>query len=278
MDSLTELWTQIVEALGSATSDALPPLVAGLLLLLVGWLAALLGKAIVSGVLRRLGLDRLAERTGVARALEQLGMDPSASRLLGRIVYWLILLLFVLAAVNRLGMKGVDEALMVFVGYLPSVLAAGLILFLGAVLARFVGDAVGTFATQAGVTGGRLMGQAMRYTLLSLAVILAMDQLRLRVGFLVTIVVIVVGAVALATGLAFGLGSRGLAHSIMAGLHAREAFAEGQRLRVRGHTGRLVSINAVKAVLETESGLVSIPNTVMVEEEVTVLPEAGPVP
>jgi len=278
MDSLSELWRQIVEGLGSATSNALPPLVAGLLLLLVGWLAALLGRAIVSGLLRRLGLDRLAGKVGVDRALEQLGMDPSASRLLGRIVYWLVLLLFVLAAVNRLGMQGVDEALTVFIGYLPSVLAAGLILFLGAVLARFVGDAVGTFSIQAGVASGRLVGQVVRYALLGLAVILAMDQLKLRVDFLVSIVVVLVAAVALATGLAFGLGSRGLAHSIMAGFHVREAYSEGQWLKVRNHTGRLVSIDAVQTVLETEEGLVSIPNTVLVEEEVTVLPEAGLVP
>jgi small-conductance mechanosensitive channel len=278
MDALSDIWTQIVEGLGSATSNALPPLVAGLLLLVLGWLAALLARAIVSALLRRLGVDRLAGRVGVDRALEQFGLDPSASRLLGRIVYWLILLLFVLAAVNRLGMEGVDEALRVFIGYLPSVLAAALILFLGVVLARFVGDAVGTFALQTGVASGRLLGQVVRWTLISLAVILAMDQLKLQVGFLISIMIILVGAVALATGLAFGLGSRGLAHSIMAGLHAREAFTQGQRLRVRNHTGRLVSVDAVQTVLETDEGLISIPNTVLVEEEVTILPEAGPVP
>ena len=113
MDALSDIWNQIVEGLGSATSNALPPLVAGLLLLVVGWLAALLGRAIVSALLRRLGVDRLAGKIGVQATLEQFGLDPSASRLLGRIVYWLILLLFVLAAVNRLGMEGVDEALRV---------------------------------------------------------------------------------------------------------------------------------------------------------------------
>lgn len=278
MDALSDLWAQIVEGLESATSNALPPLVAGLLLLLVGWLAALLGKGIVSGLLRRLGLDRLAEKLGIDRTLEQLGLDPSASRLLGRVVYWLILLLFILAAVNRLGMEGVDAALTAFIAYLPSVVAAALILFLGAVLARFVGEAVSTFSIQAGISGGRLVGQVTRYALLSLAVILAMDQLNLQVGFLMAIVVVVIGAVALASGLAFGLGSRSLAHSIMAGLHAREAFAKGQWLKVGSHTGRLVSIDAVQAVLETEEGLVSIPNTVLVEEEVIILPEAGQIP
>lgn len=271
MPSLTELWTQIVEQFQSVTASALPPLAAALLLLLVGWLLALLGRAIVSGLLRRVGLDRLAERLGIEQALSQLGIETSISRILGRIVYWFILLIFILAATNRLGLVGVTEALRVFIGYLPSVLAAALILFLGVVLGRFLGNAVGTFAEQAGVSGGRVLGQAIRFFVIALAVILAMEQLNLETRLLSTIAVIVIGAVALAMGLAFGLGSRGLAHSIMAGFHAREAFKPGQRLAIRDYTGQLVRINAAQVVLETEAGYVSLPNTALLEEEVLVL-------
>lgn len=271
MPSLTELWTQIVEQFQSVTASALPPVLAALLLLLVGWLLALLGRAIVSGLLRRVGLDRLAERLGAEQALSQLGIERPVSSILGRVAYWFILLIFVLAAANRLGLVGVTEALRIFIGYLPSVLAASLILFLGLVLGRFLGNAVGTFAEQAGVSGGRVLGETVRFSVIALTVILAMEQLRLETRLLSTIVLIVVAAVALAMGLAFGLGSRGLAHSIMAGFHAREAFKPGQRLAVRNHTGQLVQINAAQAVLETEDGYVSLPNTVLLEEEVVVL-------
>ena len=271
MPSLTELWTEIVEQFQSVTASALPPLAAALLLLLVGWLLALLGRAIVSGVLRRVGLDRLAERLGIDQALSQLGIEASISGVLGRVAYWFILLVFVLAAANRLGLVGVTEALRIFIGYLPSVLAAALILFLGVVLGRFLGNAVGTFAEQAGVSGGRVLGQAVRFFVIALTAILAMEQLNLETRLLSTIAVIVVGALALSMGLAFGLGSRDLARSIMAGFHAREAFKPGQRLAIRDHTGQLVRINAAQAVLQIEDGYVSLPNTALLEEEVLVL-------
>ncbi|MGD2041913.1 MAG: mechanosensitive ion channel [Anaerolineae bacterium] len=273
MSPLTELWTQIVEQFQSVTASALPPVAAALLLLLAGWLFALLGRAVVSGLLRRVGLDRLAERLGADRALNQLGIEMTVSSILGRVIYWFILLIFVLAAANRLGLVGVTEALRIFIGYLPSVLAAALILFLGVVLGRFLGNAVGTFAEQAGVSGGRVLGQAVRFFVIALTVILAMEQLNLETQLLSTIAVIAIGAVALAMGLAFGLGSRDLARSIMAGFHAREAFQVGQRLTVRHHTGQLVRINAAQAVLETEDGYVSLPNTVLLEEEILVLDE-----
>jgi small-conductance mechanosensitive channel len=271
MPSLTELWTQIVAQFQSVTASALPPVLAALLLLLVGWLLALLGRAIVSGLLRRVGLDRLAQRLGTDQALTQLGIETSVSSILGRVAYWFILLIFVLAAANRLGLVGVTEALRIFIGYLPSVLAASLILFLGLVLGRFLGNAVGTFAEQAGVSGGRVLGETVRFSVIALTVILAMEQLKLETRLLSTFALIVIAAVALAMGLAFGLGSRGLAQSIMAGFHAREAFKPGQRLAVRSYTGQLLQINAAQAVLETEDGYVSLPNTVLLEEEVLVL-------
>jgi small-conductance mechanosensitive channel len=273
MPSLEELWTQIVEQFQEVTASALPPVVGALILLLAGWLLAILGRAIVAGLLRRVGLDRLAERLGADRALSQLSIESPVSSILGRVIYWFILLIFVLAAANRLGLVGVTEALRIFIGYLPSVLAAALLLFLGVVLGRFLGNAVGTFAEQAGVSGGQVLGQAVRFFVIALTVILAMEQLNLETRLLTTLAVIVIGAVALAMGLAFGLGSRSLARSIMAGFHAREAFRPGQRLTIRDHTGQLVRINAAQAVLETEDGHVSLPNTALLEEEVLVLDE-----
>lgn len=273
MSALTELWTQIVEQFQLVAASALPLVAAALLLLLVGWLLALLGRAIISGLLRRLGLDRLAGQLGIDQGLRQMGIEAPASSILGHVAYWIILLIFVLAAANRLGLVGVTEALRVFIAYLPSVLAAALILFLGVVLGRFLGNAVGTFAEQAGVSGGRVLGQAVRFFVIALTVILAMAQLHLDIRLLNTIAVIVVGGVALTLGLAFGLGSRDLAQSIMAGFHAREAFKPGQRLAIRDYTGKLVRINAAQAVLQIEGGYVSLPNTALLEEEVLVLDE-----
>ena len=57
----------------------------------------------------------------------------------------------------------------------------------------------------------------------------------------------------------------------MAGLHAREAFSEGQQVDVQGHAGRLVSIGPVKAVIDTGTGLVSLPNAILTDEAVTVI-------
>jgi small-conductance mechanosensitive channel len=266
-----QFWMNLWEETLVAFIVWLPNLLGALALLLIGWLVARLVQFIIGGVLRRLRLDLLTERVGISRLLSNAGLEPSVSNLLARLAYWLILFVFVLAAAESLGLIGVAETLNKFVSYLPNVLAAALILLLGSLIAHVIGDALGQMTAQAGVAAGPALGQVVRYTLLAFAIILALDQLGIETGLLTIAASSLVIATALALALAFGFGSRDLARNIMAGFHAKEAFEEGQQLRVRGHSGQLVSIGTVKSEIKTENGLVSLPNSALIEEEVTVL-------
>lgn len=266
----SEFWTQTIDIVQSNIAGWLPGLLAAIILLIVGWLVALLCRVIVSGLLRRLGLDRLAERTGISRSLADMNLGSSFASLLGRVVYWLILLIFIMAAIASLGLDIVTEVLSAFVGYIPNVIAAALILLLGGIIARLVGDTLGAFAIQSGISNGPLLGLVVRYTLLTIAVILALEQLNLKTSLLNVILVVLIAAFSLALALAFGLGNRELARHIMAGFHVKELFSPGQRLTVRNHTGRLVSIGAATSILETETGRISIPNDILLNEEVLI--------
>lgn len=271
-----EFWTEHMrEMLFTDVMRWLPMLGAALVLLVFGWLAARLAQFVVAGILKRVGLDRLGEKAGGARLLQDLGMDSSVSRLLARLVYWLVLLVFVLAAAESLGLQGMSATLQGVVDYLPNVLAAMLILLLGGLIARLVGNTLGALADRSGIRGGLALGQATRYIILVFVVVLALEQLGVETALLVSFATVLVTALMLALAVAFGWGSRELARSIMAGFHLREVFVVGQILEVRGHRGRLTAIGPVKAMLETEKGRVSLPNYVFTEEEVVILPDEG---
>lgn len=266
-----QFWTNLWEETLGTVFMWLPNLLGALVLLLAGWLIARLVQFIIGGLLRRLRLDALTERVGISRLLSNAGLDPSAANLMARLAYWLILFVFVLAAAESLGLIGVTEILNRLVGYLPNVLAAALILLLGSLVAQVFGDALGKMTSEAGVTAGAALGQIVRYTLLVFAIILALGQLGIQTNLLTIAASALVIATALALALAFGFGSRDLARNIMAGYHARESFEEGQQLSLRGHSGQLTSIGTVKSTLKTRKGLVSLPNFVLTEEEVTIL-------
>ena len=88
-------WTETITELQSSLASWLPAVLGALLLLLIGWVIARLGQALIGRLLRRLGLDRLADRTGIARGLTTIGVQSTLSFLLARITYWLILIFFI---------------------------------------------------------------------------------------------------------------------------------------------------------------------------------------
>jgi small-conductance mechanosensitive channel len=266
-------WTGLLGRLAEDIADWMPNVAGALALLLAGWVAARLAQAFLGGLLRRLGFDRLAHRAGAGDVLKGAGLESSVSGLIARVVYWIVLLAFILAAARNMGLSGVAATMEGIVAYLPKVLAAGLILMIGGLIARIVGEAVGALAANSGAQSGPALGQATRYVLLIFAAILALDQLGVQTPLLTAAAIAVIGATALGLAMAFGLGSRELARNIMAGFHAKDEFTPGQNLNVRNHTGRLVAIGTVKSVIETESGRVSLPNSVLTDEEVTIAPD-----
>ncbi len=263
-------WAELLKRIATDIMAWLPALAGALALLLLGWVVARLVQAFLGGLLRRLGLDRLAQRSGASQTLAGWGVDSSVANLLARIVFWIVFLLFVLAASESLGLRGLAGTMSALVAYLPKVIAACFILLLGGLIARLVGDGVGAVAVQSGVGAGPLVGQIVRYVLLVFIVILAMDQLGVSTQLLATATIVVLAAALLALGVALGLGSREVAHDLMAGFHAKDEFTVGQHMTVRSHSGRLVSIGPLKSLIETRDGLVSLPNRVLTEEEILI--------
>lgn len=266
-------WNDTISQIQDSLSTWLPALLSAILLLIVGWIVARLGQAVVVRLLRRLGLDRLAERTNIDHALNGVGIQSTLSWLLARVTYWLILIFFILLALGALGLTDVvTSAINSLFAFLPRFVVAMAIFLIGAFIARVVGDAISAITTQSNVPSGRALGQAVRYSILLIVAILALDELGVQTTILTTIVIVTIAAVALGLALAFGLGNRSLALSIMAGFHAREEFSLGQVLSVGEYTGRLVQIGATKTLLETDAGPVSIPNTVLLNEVVRLRP------
>jgi hypothetical protein len=269
-----QFWTDALQRLTQGIMEWLPDLVAGIVLIAAGWMIAHICRAILAGGLKRIGVDRLAQRLGIDEGLKKSGIESPLAELLARVAYWIIFLLFIMAAVEVLGLRGVTDTLGILVAYLPRVLAAALILLLGVLTARIVGNALGALALQSGIRGGAVLGQVTRYVLLAFVLILAMEQLGIETTLLINTASTLVAAAALALAVAFGWGSRELARNIMAGFHAREEFIVGQLLSLRGYTGRLVHIGSTRCVLETEEGRLSLPNSALTDEEVMILTES----
>lgn len=209
----------ILNAFGSALGlifSFVPRFVAFLVILLVGWIVGYLVQKAVTLLLHKAGFARFAERTGLTRMEQRMGIRMDAARILGKIAFWFIFLIFLIPAANSLGLVTVTNILNNIVDYLPNVFVAVLVLFLGTLLAIFASD-LARGATRASRLGNpNIIATIVRWAIIAFAAMIALEQLRIAPSLITALFTAIVAGLALAFGLAFGLGGRDTAQRWLA--------------------------------------------------------------
>ncbi len=212
-------WAQaIFTALTNALNlllEFIPKLVGFLVILLVGWIVATLVSKGVTYLLRKVGFDRLGQRIGLQRFEQNMGVHMDAAGILGAIVYWFLFLIFLIPAADALGIPTVSAILNQLVAYIPNVFVAILVLFLGALAATVVADLVRGATASVRMGNPNLYATIARVAIIGFAVIVALEQLKIAPDIMNILFTAVVGAAALAFGLAFGLGGRDTARRLL---------------------------------------------------------------
>ncbi len=211
--------TAIFNALTNAVNLILtfiPRLIGFLIILIVGLIiAALLARA-VTFLLRKVGFDRVSNRIGLTRFEQRMGLQMDTAGILGRIVYWFILLIFLVAAADALGVPAVSNILNTMVAYIPNVFVAVLVLFLGTLAATVVADLVRGAVASANIGNPKIFAGIARWAIIGFAALVALEQLQITPTLINELFGAIVAAVAIAFGLAFGLGGQDAARRWLA--------------------------------------------------------------
>ena len=202
----------IIEPLKSALYQIqmfAPTLLAVLVILLIGGVISKVIEQLIVRVLQAAGLDKLADQVQLSTVLVKGGIKRKLSELIGAIIYWIVILAFVMTALNVLNLTVAAELFQKIVGFLPNVIAAVFILIVGVFAAAFSASAVRTAASNSGVPQSHLLGQAVQTAIVIFAVVGALQQL--GVPFFGEVFLIVLGGISLGSAIAFGLGCKDLA-------------------------------------------------------------------
>ncbi len=251
--ALSTSFGELVQAL----TAYLPDLVIALLLLLLGWLLARL----LRGLILRFGsgIDRLMLMYRPHAPTKALPLRKPASDIVARLAYWLVILFFVAAAVEPLGLPGLAEWLNHFIRYLPRILVGTLVVLVGYLLGGIVHDIVRSRAQARSSEAAAMLGLVCEGLIVACAVILGIDQLGLDITLLVNIVTIAAAALLGGLGLAFGLGASHQVSNVLASHHLRKLYRVGQRVRVGGIEGCILELTATAVILDTEEGQAVVP-------------------
>jgi len=183
-----------------------PRLLATLVVLVGGWILARLLKAVIVRGLKLIKLDFVAEKAGIEAFLKKGGMKADSVEILGALVYWIALILFLIMALDIWKIDiGLSKTLLPF---LPRVFAALVILILGLFVSSLVQDIVRTAAANAEIKYAYPLSKAVRWILIVFVVMTSVQQLELETSFISWGFLIILGSLGLGFALAIGLGAK----------------------------------------------------------------------
>jgi len=267
---LFEHWREALEGVLGQTLERLtlylPNVLGAFLLLCVGWIVAHLLRALAvrltllgEGVLLRVSVRRGGSPTRL----------PSASaKILGSVVFWVVVLFFLTAATQVLGLHTFTAWLASVVDYLPTVLVGFLIIVAGFLVSQLAREVVEAAVAGAGDRQRALIGRVMQAAILVTAILVGAEQIGIKVTFLVILAaaagVSLVGAVALA----LSLGSREYVANLIGGHYLRQRYTVGQNVRIAGYEGRILELTDTAVMLETAEGRASLPAKLFNEQPI----------
>lgn len=234
-----------------------PRLAGAAALLLVGWLLALLLRLLAARLVAVLG--RLVPHGLLRRGLPQVAMERQVSHVIGLVVFWAVLLFFLAAAADTLGVPVLSTSLAGFGFYLPRVLGAILIAVVGLILGNLAREGVTAAASAAGAPYAAAVGQIIRAAILIAAGLIAVAELGIDITLLTAVLSVTLLAVLGAFSLAFGLGARTAVSNIIGAHYLRQTFKVGQEVRFGEVEGTIAAITTVSVVVRVPDGEVVIP-------------------
>ncbi len=199
--SFADLWYTVTQFL--------PQLLAAIVIFIIGWIVGIVLYRVVEQVVKVLRVDDALKAAGLSEAAREAGFNLNVGMLLGTLVQWFIVIVFLVTSLEVLGLSRVTTFLsQVVLFYLPQVIAAILILILAAIVAETVKNIIASSARAAGSHSGNLAGAVAKYAIWVTAVLAVLNQLGVASEFVQTLFTGIVVAFALAIGLAFGLGGK----------------------------------------------------------------------
>lgn len=243
----------------------LPNLIGAVILLVIGWFVARFVSRLLERILRKWKFNNLTEKLHLQELFSASKLNITPSRLAAKIIYWTIMLVFLVTASETLGWEVVSRETSNLIKYLPKLFSAIVIFVIGFYIASFVRKTLKVTFNSFSLGAGPFVSQAAFYIILVLITITALNQAGVNTEIITSNVVVILGAFLLTFAISFGFGSREVFRNILSGFYGKQSFEIGQEVEVEGHKGRIVKFNNVNVVLETDSELVVIPTSKLVE-------------
>lgn len=251
LPNITEILINTFQTLINQFVDFVPKLVGALVVLLIGILVAKTTAAIVSRVLKKVGFDKIGARLNDIDFIRQLQTEINLSEIVAQVLYYFILLVFITAAAETLGISAITGMVLSLVNFIPKVVAAAIMLQIGILVADALKKAVITLCQTFKVASGKLLGMIVFFFFLIITIISALGQAGINTELLESSFNLLIGGLIFAFAVGYGIASRDVMANILSSFYSKDRFREGQIIQIDDVKGAIVSIDSTSLTLQT---------------------------
>lgn len=204
-----------LQKLYEGAMQLVPGVTAALVIILLGWIIAGIIKFLVRKALMAARFDRFCAENGASLLLSRADIRATPSELAGRFAFWFVFVLFLMSGISAMGLEVANRLIGASILYLPRVLSALVVLFIGFLLGNFLSRAALLTAVNANMPSPRVVSAVVKSLIVTLAFAMALEQLQIASNIVTTAFAIFFGAVMLGLAIAFGLGGKEVARQVL---------------------------------------------------------------
>ncbi len=252
LPDLTEILINTFRTLINQFIDFVPKLIGAGVVLLIGVLVARVTSVVIKNVLGRVGFDKIGDKLNEIDFIKQLQTEIKLSELVAKVLYYFILLVFITAATETLGVKAISDMVLSLVNFIPKVIAAAIMLQIGVLVADAMKKAVVSLCQTFKIASGKLLGMIVFFFFLIITIISALGQAGINTELLESSFNLLIGGIIFAFAAGYGYASKDVMANILSSFYSKNKFQEGQTIQIDDVKGVIVKMDNTSITLRTD--------------------------
>lgn len=262
--------TSALNGMVSQLVSAVPAIVSAIIVFIIGIIIAKLISKFITKFLEKIQIDKLSDKLQEIEIVDKSNLKFKISKVLGKIVYYFLLIFFAVFAADILGMPAVSQIVMDIFNFVPKLIMALVILVIGLLASDAISKIIYTTCNSLGIPSAKLLSTFVFYFLFINIFILALTQANINTEFLSQNISILIGGAVLAFSIGYGFASKDIVSNLLASFYSKDKFQVGDTITFEGEKGQITNIDRSTLTIQAEGKKIIFPLSKLTNQKVEI--------
>jgi hypothetical protein len=259
-----------LESFISKFIEFVPNVVVAMVVIIAGVLIGKILSKVVDKVLTQIGFNKLGDKINEIEAIKKFDLDIKLSKVVGKLLYYFVLLVFIIAAADTLGVPAISNMVLLLVEFIPKIISAAIMVLAGVLLADMLRKFVADLCASFNVSSGKLISSAVFFFVLIIVVIASLAQAGINTSLLEFTFSVLVGGIILAFSIGYGFASKEILLNILSSFYSKNKYRIGQTIEIDGVKGEVIDVDNTTISLKTSDQVTILPLRLLQTHKVVV--------